>query len=57
MGGGVTVDRLDKMKKSKFIFMLKRMRQQIKEENDRLKTQSSSSSQPATGKMKLLGLR
>ena len=54
MGGGASLEWLEKTPKKKFMFMLKSLREQIKRENDELKKSTKTSTAP-TGKMKYLG--
>jgi len=57
MGGGVTLDSFPKMPKKKFLWLLKRMRAQIKSENDALKKKMNNGpSKAPSGKMKYLGV-
>lgn len=54
MGGGVTMSEFPKMPKTDFLWMLKRMREQLKKENDEMKQNSKIPKKPS-GKMKYLG--
>jgi len=57
MGGGVTLDNFPKMPKKKFLWLLKRMRAQIKSENDALRKKTNIGPTKApSGKMKYLGV-
>jgi len=57
MEGGVNLEYLaTRMPKTKFLFMLKTLREQLKKENDVITKKSSfSTKKPSSGKMKYLG--
>ena len=55
MNGGVTHSELAKMSKKKFMFLMKRLREQLKKENDEMQKSSKATSSAPSGRMKYLG--
>jgi len=55
MGGGASLEYLERTSKKKFMFMLKELKDQIKKENDEMKKSSKGSTSAPKGNMKYLG--
>ena len=55
MNGGITWGEIPRIRKKKFLWLLKRLSKQLKLENDNIERSSKPGKAAPTGRMKLLG--